>query len=162
MQAFDFMNGAESQPEAINKDNVSDPNPYTQYGFERNTKKSVQDEEIPGYTVYDRPLLAESISEIAANLRHVEDVGVLVTDQHVLVAFEHSAKDRYKMADQMRKTAQSVVPSYYDIYVSDDPTMIDDIERFKGQSPRDDDNMKALKQTIERMKSSPQGDLKSR
>ncbi|MGJ9384097.1 YhcN/YlaJ family sporulation lipoprotein [Salipaludibacillus sp. CF4.18] len=159
MEGFNFMNGSNEQSHAINKENVGDTNQFTQYGFERHSKKEAQEEEVPGYAVYDRPLLAESISEMSANLKNVHDAGVLVTGQHVLIAFEHSSEDREAVAEQVRKTAKSVVPDYYDIYVSDDVLLMEDIESFEGESSRDIENMRALEQIIERMKNSPQGDL---
>ncbi|PYZ92911.1 hypothetical protein CR194_14830 [Salipaludibacillus keqinensis] len=162
-QTFDFMRGygRDDQSQAINKEEVRSSDPYTQYGFQRNTKNSVRQEgSIPGYSVYDRSLLAESISEMAAMIKDVNDVGVLVTDQHVLIAYASNAQgspEREKVADQVKKTAMSVVPSYFDIYVADSPEFMDEIERFKGSSSKNNTHAKALEQTIEQMKEFPQG-----
>ncbi|WP_280769408.1 YhcN/YlaJ family sporulation lipoprotein [Salipaludibacillus daqingensis] len=159
-QGFDFMRGygRDDQSHAINKKEVADPRPFTQYGFQRHTKRSVaQGGGIPGYSVYDRSLLAESISEMAAVLQDVNDVGVLVTDQHVLIAYDSPSPDREAVADQVKQTAMSVIPAYYDVYVADDITLMDEIERFKGRSSKEQSQIGALHQTIEQMKEYPQG-----
>ncbi|WP_416147096.1 YhcN/YlaJ family sporulation lipoprotein [Salipaludibacillus sp. HK11] len=159
-QAFDFMRGLkrDDNTPAINKEEVANSRHYTQFGFQRNTKNSAkQDGDIPGYSVYDRSLLAESISEMAAVLREVNDVGVLVTDQHVLIAYDSASPDREAVADQVKQTAMSVVPMYYDVYVADDITLMDEIERFKGRSSKETTHAKALQQTIDIMKEYPQG-----
>lgn len=150
--------GQENDNHTINNGEISDTRTLTQYGFQRNTRKSAtEDGGIPGYSVYNRPLLAKSISEMAAVLQDVNDVGVLVTDQHVLVAYDSSSTDRNATADQIKQTAMSVVPSYYDVYVADDITLIDEIERFKGRSSKEQSHLDTLEQTIEQMKEYPQG-----
>lgn len=159
-QGYNFMQGSDQDNDrhVINKGEGSDPRAMSQYGFQRHTRKSVtQEGEIPGYAVYDRSLLAESISEMAAVLRNVNDVGVLVTDQHVLIAYDSSSPDRESTADQVKQTAMSVVPSYYDVYVADDITLIDEIERFEGRSSKNQSHHETLQQTIEQMKEYPQG-----
>jgi len=159
-QGFNFMkrNQQDGQSATINKGDVSDTKPFTQYGFQRNTNQTAtQDGGIPGYSVYDRSLLAESISEMAAILQDVNDVGVLVTDQHVLIVYDSPSPDREAVADQVKQTAMSVVPAYYDVYVADDISLIDEIERFKGQSSRDQTHLKTLHQTIDALEEYPQG-----
>jgi hypothetical protein len=162
-QAFDFMRGykMEEPSQAINKSNIENKDQYLQFGYNRQTKNAAQDLEMPGYAVYDRPLLAESISEMAAVIPEVRDAGVLVTDQYVLIAYETAANDREAVADQVKKTAMSVVPSYYEVYVADDPIMMDEIERFGGQYSENRAEMNALLQTIDQMKTYPQGETDS-
>jgi hypothetical protein len=159
-EAFNFMRGYQTvEPsQAINKENVDDPTPYIQYGYDRHTKEAASEERMPGYAVYDRPLLAESISEMVAIIPDVEDAGVLVTSQHVLIAYKSNSDNRTKVADQVKKTAMSVVPSYYDVYVADEPQLMNDIERFKGHYSENQAESDALEQTIEQMKSFPQGE----
>lgn len=55
----------------------------------------------------------------------------LVTDEEVLVVYDTNAKDRTETADQVKRTAMSVVPRYYHVYVSDDyQTLAQDVENF--------------------------------
>ncbi len=144
----------------INRESA-DHDQYLEFGFVRNSKANAQEEKYPGYAVYDRELLANSISEMAAVIPSVEDCGVLVTSDQVLMVYEAQDTnnlDRNDVADQVKKTALSVVPSYYEVYVSDDMTMMDEIERFGGLSPESDEYEDSLEQTIEQFKQYPQGE----
>jgi hypothetical protein len=111
----------------------------------------------PIIAVYDPELLADAISKLAVLIPDVEDVATLVTDQHILIAYETTSEDRDLTADQVRQTAVSCVPSFFDIYVSDKPEMISTIERFGNLSSRTENVHGVLEHTIEEMRQSPQG-----
>ncbi|UCZ52551.1 YhcN/YlaJ family sporulation lipoprotein [Bacillus shivajii] len=170
----DATNGAEGQqaenlfrgyqmPErhfVINRNGAGNMDQYNRFGFERHTKKTAYaGQNAPDYATYDRSLLADSISKMATTIQSVEDCAVLVTDQYVLMTYEtNGTDDRQLVADQVKKTAMSLVPSYYDIYVSDDPEMGAEIERFEGLSAKEPQYLDSLEETIEQMKRYPQGE----
>src|SRR5574342_197411 len=90
--------------------NVSD-----NYGFVRHQKSPIMNDNTAnnGYTALNREQLANIISKYSVNVPNVNDVATLVTDQEVLIAYDTDTKDRNMTADQVKKTAFSVVPRYY-------------------------------------------------
>ncbi len=105
----------------------------------------------------DREGLADAISRMGRQLPAVDDIGTLVTDKNVLVAYDTDSTDRNQTADMVKKTAISVVPRYYHVYVSDDPDMIDQIERFGNNGSNNRNIEQIIDKTIAEMKKSPQG-----
>ncbi|WP_051314600.1 YhcN/YlaJ family sporulation lipoprotein [Alteribacter aurantiacus] len=144
----------------------ADHSEYLKYGFVRESKQTAQEKKYPGYAVYDRELLADSISEMAAVIPAVDECGTLVTDDKVFMVYNRDRSqedmDRNDVADQVRKTALSVVPSYYEVYVCDDMDMMDEIERFGSLYPDTDEYNDTLEQTAEQFKAYPQGEPISR
>ena len=129
------------------------------FGFDHETRETaLSAQKAGGYAIYDRPLMAQNISELAALNPGVNEVATLVTDQHVLMAYDTTSDNREEVATQVKKTALSLVPAYFDIYVSDNPGMIQEIEKFQGLSPLEPDYVTALDQTIDEMKTYPQGE----
>ncbi|WP_237663164.1 YhcN/YlaJ family sporulation lipoprotein [Sutcliffiella horikoshii] len=101
--------------------------------------------------------IANIINKMVVQLPAIEDSATLVTDEVVLIAYETNSDDRESTADQVSKTGLSIVPRYYHVYVSDNPEMIHEIERFRSlgvSSPRVDE---ILETTIKEMLKSPQG-----
>nr|WP_077619246.1 YhcN/YlaJ family sporulation lipoprotein [Bacillus sinesaloumensis] len=131
----------------------------TNFGYVRHQKSPV-----PGdANVYnklpsmDREAVADLISKICTTIPNVNDVGTLVTDEEVLVAYDTDSKDRVVIADQVKRAALSVVPRFYHVYVSDDPSMMEQIERF-GRLDSDSRNVdQIITSTIKQMIKSPQG-----
>ncbi|TMW72480.1 YhcN/YlaJ family sporulation lipoprotein [Alteribacter natronophilus] len=145
----------------INREGGANHDEFNRFGFVTETKESASAKEAPGYAVYDRELLADSISEMAAVIPSVNGCSTLVTDEQVLMVYdrdENSDKSRDEVADQVRKTALSVVPSYYEVYVSDDTALVEDIERFADLSPEGEEYDETMDQTIEQFKAYPQGE----
>lgn len=131
----------------------------TNFGYVRHQKNPV-----PGdANVYrntptmDREKVADLISKICTTIPNVKDVGTLVTDEEVLVAYNTDSKDRMLTADQVKRTAMSVVPRFFHVYVSDNPDMMNQIERF-GRLDSDSRNVdQIITSTIQQMIKSPQG-----
>ncbi|MBU9722141.1 MULTISPECIES: YhcN/YlaJ family sporulation lipoprotein [Bacillaceae] len=167
-QQLDFLRGYQ-QPEkhfVINRSANTDFDQYSRFGFGRYTDNIAlgNNDEQP-YAVYDRSLMAETIGQLTASLREINEAAALVTDHYVLVAYDsrdnngdNDEKNRDYIATQVKNTAYSIVPAYYDVYVSDEPTMMIELEKFRGLSPKDQDYRGSLNATIEEMKQSPQGE----
>jgi hypothetical protein len=101
--------------------------------------------------------IANIINKMVVQLPAIEDSATLVTDEEVLIAYETNSDNRELTADQVSKTGLSIVPRYYHVYISDNPEMIHEIERFRSlavTSPRVDE---ILDTTIKQMLKSPQG-----
>jgi hypothetical protein len=133
----------------------------TDFGYVRHQKSPVpgdQDEyylnEMPAL---DKEQVADMISKMAILLPNVNDVGTLVTDEEVLVAYETDSENRFETADQVKKTAIAVVPRYFHVYVSDDPMMIDEIQKYGQLDANSRDIDQILNATIKDMLTAPQG-----
>ncbi|MFV8826593.1 YhcN/YlaJ family sporulation lipoprotein [Alkalihalobacterium sp. APHAB7] len=117
---------------------------HAQFGYVRHQKAQEQREHRePDAAYIDRDLLADAISKMAVYLPQVEECGTLVTDKYILVAYSANAvENREDVALQVKVTAQSMAPRYLDVFVTDNPEMMEDIERFGNLSsltPRVDD-----------------------
>lgn len=75
----------------------------------------------------------------------------------MLIAYQTDSKNRNETADQVKKTAISIVPRYYHVYLSDQPEMIKQIEGYSGLDPNSRDIDQILNSTIKEMLKSPQG-----
>lgn len=111
----------------------------------------------PNIAAYDPELLADAISKLAILVPDVHDVATLVTDKQVLVAYKTNSDNNFETADQVKRTAMSVVPRFFHVYVSDDPKMLTSIERFGSLSSTTKGVQEVLEHTIEEMLLSPQG-----
>jgi hypothetical protein len=134
--------------------NVSD-----NYGFVRHQKSPIMNDNTAndGYTALDREQLANIISKYSVNVPNVNDAATLVTDQEVLIAYTTDSKDRNMTADQVKKTAFSVVPRYYHVYVTDNKTLMRDVENLANLDSTSRNARHAVTELIKQMKKSPQG-----
>lgn len=130
------------------------------FGYVRHTRNTnnMKSQRQPSNIVYlDRDRLADMISSMAIQLPYVHDTAVLVTDEEVLIGYKTTTKDRDATADQVKKTALSVIPRYYHVYVSDNEGIIPTIERYQDGSTANGQMDKSIEQTITEMKKAPQG-----
>lgn len=128
------------------------------FGYVRHQKSGVaQDTAYQKPQSINREQLAHTISSICVQLPHVNDVATLVTDSEVLVGYQTDSQNRNEVADQVKKSAASAVPRYYNVYVSDNKAMIKQIESFSPLSSTSRDIDQILNKTIKEMMKSPQG-----
>lgn len=147
--------------EHFNKNGVANGNDgtNTNFGYVRHQKSPVPNDNGNFDTPqFNREELADMISKLAASqVPNVNDVGTLVTDEEVLVVYEADAENREQTADQVRRIALSVVPRYFHVYVSDDPLMFREVERFGLLDSNTKNIDQILDYTINQMEKSPQG-----
>lgn len=129
------------------------------YGYVRHQKSPVlNDQNVNNqYTALNREQLASIISRYSTSIPNVHDVATLVTDQEVLIAYRTNTKDRNLTADQVKKTAMSIVPRYYHVYVSDNPHLIRDVEALSHMASTNKNARSSVNSVIAQMKKSPQG-----
>ncbi|MBT2657463.1 YhcN/YlaJ family sporulation lipoprotein [Bacillus sp. ISL-18] len=134
-------------------------NASTNYGFVRHQKSPLMNDNTANdhYTALDREQLANIISKYSANIRHVNDVATLVTDQEVLIAYRTDTKNRNLTADQVKKTAFSVVPRYYHVYVTDNATLMRDVQNLASLDSTSRHARSTVNSVIKQMLKSPQG-----
>ncbi|WP_285768251.1 YhcN/YlaJ family sporulation lipoprotein [Peribacillus sp. SI8-4] len=136
-----------------NHDNKSDD-----FGFTRTNKTTIDGRNVSNKTAsIDREQLSDVISKLSVQIPNVNDVSTLVTDEEVLIVYDTDTKDRTDTADQVKRTAMSVVPRYYHVYVSDDPTLAQNVENFATLKSGSKGIDYTIEQTIKSMLKSPQG-----
>ncbi|MFD1737750.1 YhcN/YlaJ family sporulation lipoprotein [Bacillus salitolerans] len=150
--------------ETYNENNLRDGKDNdigTKFGFVRHQKSPIPGDRDEYYfddmPALDREKVADIISKMAVLLPNVNDVATLVTDEEVLVAYETDSANRFETADQIKKTAISVVPRYFHVYVSDNPRMIREIEKYGQLDSNSRDIDSILDVTIKEMLNDPQG-----
>ncbi|MED1468758.1 YhcN/YlaJ family sporulation lipoprotein [Bacillus salipaludis] len=129
------------------------------FGYVRHQKSPLMNDKTANthYTALDREQLANIISKYSTDLPNVHDVATLVTDQEVLVAYTTDSKDRNLTADQVKRTAMSVVPRYYHVYVTDKKVLMRDVENLSHMDARNKNARHSINYVIRQMKDSPQG-----
>ncbi|MFF2500512.1 YhcN/YlaJ family sporulation lipoprotein [Peribacillus sp. NPDC058075] len=163
--------GMGAKNHAGNPTNVNNPTQYydedyrnndnksNDFGFTRTNSATIDGRNISNKAAsIDREQLSDVISKLSVQIPNVNDAATLVTDEEVLVVYDTNAKDRTETADQVKRTAMSVVPRYYHVYVSDDyQTLAQDVENFSTLKSGSKGIDYTIEQTIKRMLKSPQG-----
>ena len=128
------------------------------YGYVRHQKSPIMNDNNNHYSALNREQLANMISKLSTNIPHVHDVATLVTDQEVLVSYVTDTKNRNMTADQVKKTAMSVVPRYFHVYVSDNKALMKDVESLSHLDSTSRNARHSVNHLIAQMKKSPQGE----
>ncbi|KUP05298.1 hypothetical protein Q73_12150 [Bacillus coahuilensis m2-6] len=134
------------------------------FGFVRHQKSPIEGDTVDYDTMYslDREEIADSIGKMAITLPRVQDISTLVTDEEVLISYKTDAtgeKERFEVADQVKKTALSIVPRWFHVYVTDDDMLRRNIENISQMNS----TMSGVNEEIDdvvymMMTSSPQGE----
>ncbi|WP_307892408.1 YhcN/YlaJ family sporulation lipoprotein [Bacillus swezeyi] len=127
------------------------------FGYARHQATPVANKEEMQAPQINREEVAHIISSLTVQLPNIQDASTLVTDEEALVVYKTDSKKREETADQVKKTAASVIPRYYKIYISDDANLIQSVANFSrlGSNSRNVDQLMA--DTIKEMQKSPQG-----
>jgi hypothetical protein len=129
------------------------------FGYVRHQKTGVMgtDNNMDVYQSIDREQLADMIGRYSLMAQNVDDVSTLVTDEEVLIVYKTDSENRFETADQVKKMAMSVVPRWFHVYVSDDPSLRSEVENFASldTDSRDVDTM--VDGVVKQMLKSPQG-----
>ncbi|MFD1020495.1 YhcN/YlaJ family sporulation lipoprotein [Thalassobacillus hwangdonensis] len=129
-----------------------------QLGYVRYTKDQV-DPEGNYETQVDREAMSDMITKMILSYEQFEDAATLVSDDEVLVAYQKPDEmDRDQAADMVKKTAASLVPRYFEIYVSDQASAFDDIQSLNNTSTTDRNYDQVIEEIIKRMRQAPQGE----
>lgn len=129
------------------------------YGFVRHQKSPLMNDNKTNdhYAALDREQVANIISKYSTDIPNVNDVATLVTDQEVLIAYNTDSKDRNLTADQVKKTAMSVVPRFYHVYVTDNKVLMRDVENLANLDSTSRNSRNLVTGLVAQMKKSPQG-----
>lgn len=105
----------------------------------------------------DYQALSDIVTRLELTLPDIYDVGTLVTDQYILIGYKTTNDNRNEAAEQVKRTALSVVPNYYKVYISDQPFAQTDIANYKNLTVKTPQVHQTIEHLINRMKESPQG-----
>ncbi|HLR09482.1 MAG TPA: YhcN/YlaJ family sporulation lipoprotein [Bacillota bacterium] len=154
----DTMRTNELTPEnnrSIPKDSELD----RKLGFVHYTKDEIQNDVEENRDInIDRTEMANIITRNILRNDRFHEVATLVTSDQILIAYDkRDEADDHTSAEIARKTAMSIMPRFFDIYVSDNATLIDEIHSLHNSSVTDPNYDHTIEQIIEEMKKSPQG-----
>ena len=133
------------------------------FGFVRQVKSPVPGEtiDIRAINSNDRENTANKISKMTVTLPNVVDSSVVVTDQEVLIAYLISDEDeqvRFETADRVKQTVLSAVPRWYDVYLTDDPALRQDVKNIASMNAYSRNKIRTVRKTVKLMlERSPQG-----
>src|SRR5699024_5455872 len=126
-------------------------------GYEKYTRHQEQ-KEPTRHVPIDREKPADMITRIILQNKPSDEVATLVTDEHVLIAYQLNDKlDRDNPAETARKTAMSVLPRYFEIIVSDNDVIMHDIQSLHNSTTKNKNYDNYKDEIINEMKKSPQG-----
>ncbi|MFC3886688.1 YhcN/YlaJ family sporulation lipoprotein [Bacillus songklensis] len=145
--------------EIYNEEDMTDNRGKSRYGFVRHQKSSTGNNAnlYQKIATFDREKAADTISRLAVAIPNINDVATLVTDEEVLIGYKTDADNRMEAADQVKRTAMSVIPRYYHVYVTDNPQIMQDIENYSTVGSTTPNIEQSIENTIRDMLKSPQG-----
>lgn len=130
----------------------------TDFGYVRHQKSPIRGTDMSiDPSVFDREKVADTISRLCTAIPNVDDVSTLVTDEEVLIVYHTETGDRDFTADQVKRTAMSLVPRSYHVYVSDNTNLRKNVESYSTMRSNNPKHESALNKLIKEMKKSPQG-----
>jgi hypothetical protein len=124
-----------------------------QLGYVNYTRDQMENEEEQNHEWnMDREQMADHITRTILRNDGFEEVATLVTDAEVLIvySYDHEEFKEEEAADIVKKTADSAMPGFYDIYVSDNDVLINDI-RSLHNSTTTSEHDPVIEQIIEEM-----------
>lgn len=131
-----------------NSKQTVDPDFDKRVGFVNYKRDQVKHEEQRQITI-DRFALADMITRILLQNEAFEEVATVVTNNDVLIAYEKNEEyDEKETINYARKTAMSVMPRFFDIHVSDNPNLIDDLQSLHNSLTTDKNDQNVVEQII--------------
>lgn len=126
-------------------------------GYVKYTRDQVQKEPTRDVTI-DREKMADMITRIILQNKAFDEVATLVTDEDVLIAYQVNDKiDGDNAAEIARKSAMSIMPRYFEIIVSDNDVIMQDIQSLHNSTTKNKNYDNYKDEIINEMKKSPQG-----
>lgn len=149
----------ELNPEKNNQTPV-DPEVNDRLGYVSYKEDQLQDRPKKNQVVtIDRNKMADMISKTILKTEGYNQVATLVTDKHVLIAYKKKDDiDSHTAATTAKQTAMSIMPRYFDVYVSENPNIIADLQSLHNATTHNKNYDNTVNSIIADMKQSPQGD----
>lgn len=130
-----------------------------QLGYVSYKKEEVKlDEENNHGATMDREETADLITRIILRNDGFEEVATLVTDKEALIVYEKNEElTDEEAASIVNKSAMSILPSFFDVYVSHNEQLIPDIHSLHNSTTTNENYDNTLERIIKEMKKDPQG-----
>ncbi len=159
---YDGANGNGLNPTIDVKDRAGTPGKtpteaMDDFGYTRIQSPSDDRRNFGSAPQIDKKILSDTISRMIMQNRIIRDSATLVTSDKVLIVYDAKTDDRERAADIVKRSAMSVVPRWFHVYVSDDTTLFEDIERYKNMDETSANVKRSIDGLIKEMKKSPQG-----
>lgn len=138
----------------------ADDNTNSQIGYVRYTKEQFDNDTVNRDKTFsiDRNEMADMITRIILQNNGFNEVATLVTDREVLIAYDRNEETSEEAAaDIAKRTALSMMPSYFDIHVTDNETLIHDIQSLHNSTTENRNYDNTINLIINEMKKSSQG-----
>lgn len=124
--------GASEDPEVLEPkrpENLPDPDLSAKLGYVRYTADEAdRDSQSLNEMTIDRAQMAEVITKVILQSGSFEEAASLVTDDDIVIAYKRKPEtDQETASDIATRTAKSLLPSFYNIYVTDNPLHMNDI-----------------------------------
>lgn len=121
----------------------------TKLGYVRYTKEEYSvDQNNEEYTI-DREETANMITKTILQTGDFNEVATLVTDEEVIIAFDKNPDlNENEAADIAKKTARSILPSFYEVYTTSNPYHMDEIHSLHLETTNDKENHKVIERLI--------------
>lgn len=152
------INVNDQRADIYNRNNGS-TNKSEDFGYVRHQRSPIVGENVSydHYAAIDREKVADIIGKYCTEVPNVYDVSTLVTDKEVIIIYATDTDSRNHTADQVKKMAMSVVPSWYNIYVSDNTALRQNVESFATLDSDSRNAHFAIDKLIKDIQKSPQG-----
>jgi hypothetical protein len=82
-----------------------------------------------GNVYVDRNALAKAVADVTNSVPGVHNSTVLVSDEEIFVGCTTDHKNAHDVKNKARMNALSIAPRYYKVYLTDDPSMINELTR---------------------------------
>ncbi|MFB4474330.1 YhcN/YlaJ family sporulation lipoprotein [Virgibacillus sp. SK37] len=107
-----------------------------QLGYVRYSKDEIDTQNLDNHEArIDRREMADMITRLILNNNGFNEVATLVTDQEVLIAYDRDNNSDSKLTKEVaQKTAESVMPRFYKVYVSDNKSLMYDIQSLHNSN----------------------------
>jgi hypothetical protein len=111
-----------------------------QLGYVRYSKDEIDAQNLNNHEAkIDRREMADMITRLILNNDGFNEVATLVTDQEVLIAYDRDQNSDSKLTKEIaQKTAESVMPRFYKVYVSDNKSFMYDIQSLHNSNTNRD------------------------
>lgn len=128
-------------------------------GFVRHSKEGYDNQfDNERIITMDRTKMADMITRVILQNDGFEEVATLVTDKEVLIAYKQNESIQVPIAaDIAKKIATSVMPGYFDVYVSNNQSLMEDIHSLHNSTTQNKNYNNTIDKIIKEMKNSPQG-----
>ena len=127
-------------------------------GYVRYTKDQLDNELENGeqQLTIDRNEMADMITKIILRNNGFEEVATLVTDKEVLIAYQRNEElSAEEASDLCKKTAASILPGFFNIHVSDNETLMQDIQSMHQSTSENRNYDNTIKAIIKEMEKTP-------